>query len=420
VLAAWKYRVQVSKDPTFSGTPDAIDTEQSCWTTIKGYDDGTYYWHVAMYDGNQKMGDYSTYQTFTKQYPITTLLSPVNGSRVSTTPTFVWSPVDGAARYKLETSLYSNFSPTVESIQTDNTRYTPTRVYSSITPYYWRVAIVDSDGKIGPFNNATIIVNNLPTFNISGNTGLGGVTLSYTNGVPMTATSALDGSYSFSVPSGWSGTVTPTLAGFHFSPDHRDYTNISANQPNQNYSAYKSFLDVPTTYWAYSYIERLYAAGITGGCGGGNYCPETAVSRGQMAVFLERGMNGSSYTPPAATGTVFGDVPTSYWSASWIEKLFADGITGGCGGGNYCPETVVTRGQMAVFLLRAKHGSSYTPPPATGVFPDVPTSYWAASWIEQLYAESITGGCGGGNYCPDQSVTRGQMAVFLVRTFNLP
>jgi hypothetical protein len=75
---------------------------------------------------------------------------------------------------------------------------------------------------------------------------------------------------------------------------------------------------------------------------------------------------------------------------------------------------------MAVFLLRSKHGSSYTPPPATGVFPDVPTSYWAASWIEQLFAEGITGGCGGGNYCPDQVVTRGQMAVFLVRTFNLP
>jgi hypothetical protein len=181
-----------------------------------------------------------------------------------------------------------------------------------------------------------------------------------------------------------------------------------------------TFSDVPASYWSWSYVERLNTAGITGGCGGSNYCPETAVSRGQMAVFLERGMNSPSYLPPAATGTVFGDVPTSYWSASWVEKLFADGITGGCGGGNYCPDLAVSRAQMAVFLLRAKHGSSYTPPPATGVFPDVPTSYWAAPWIEQLYAEGITGGCGGGNYCPDNPVTRGQMAVFLVRTFSLP
>jgi hypothetical protein len=75
---------------------------------------------------------------------------------------------------------------------------------------------------------------------------------------------------------------------------------------------------------------------------------------------------------------------------------------------------------MAIFLLRAKHGSTYTPPPATGVFTDVPVSYWAATWIEQLATEGITSGCGSGVYCPDQSVTRAQMAVFLVKTFNLP
>jgi hypothetical protein len=82
----------------------------------------------------------------------------------------------------------------------------------------------------------------------------------------------------------------------------------------------------------------------------------------------------------------------------------------------------VTRAQMAVFLLRAKHGLSYSPPDAgasTG-FGDVPTAHWAAAWIRRLAAEGITGGCGGGNYYPDQPVTRAQMAVFLVKTFNLP
>jgi hypothetical protein len=75
---------------------------------------------------------------------------------------------------------------------------------------------------------------------------------------------------------------------------------------------------------------------------------------------------------------------------------------------------------MAIFLLRAKHGAIYTPPSATGLFWDVPTTYWAANWIEQLSAEGITSGCGGGNYCPDNNVSRAEMAVFLVRTFNLP
>ncbi|MBI3172072.1 MAG: hypothetical protein HYZ25_15405 [Chloroflexi bacterium] len=50
----------------------------------------------------------------------------------------------------------------------------------------------------------------------------------------------------------------------------------------------------------------------------------------------------------------------------------------------------------------------------------MPANYWAAAWIEQLAAEGITGGCGGGNYCPTIPVSRDQMAVFLVRAFSLP
>ncbi len=184
-----------------------------------------------------------------------------------------------------------------------------------------------------------------------------------------------------------------------------------------------TFADVPVSYWAFEWIERLYAAGITGGCGGGNYCPDSSVTRAQMAIFLERVLHGSSYTPPAVgNGTGFGDVPITHWAAAWIKQLAAEGITGGCGGGNYCPEAVVNRAQMAVFLLRAKHGPSYAPSAvgASTGFGDVPATHWAAAWIKQLVAEGITAGCGNGNYCPEAPVTRAQMAVFLVRTFNLP
>jgi hypothetical protein len=77
---------------------------------------------------------------------------------------------------------------------------------------------------------------------------------------------------------------------------------------------------------------------------------------------------------------------------------------------------------MAIFLLRARHGSDYIPPKASGVFQDVPADYWAADWIEQLTAEGITSGCSVTPklYCPSSPVTRAQMAVFLVRNFNLP
>jgi hypothetical protein len=151
------------------------------------------------------------------------------------------------------------------------------------------------------------------------------------------------------------------------------------------------------------------------------YCPTNTVTRDQMAVFLLKSKHGSSYVPPAATG-IFTDVPTNYWAADWIERLASEGITAGCGGGNYCPTTPVTRDQMAVFLLKAKHGSTYVPPKAAGIFEDVPPSYWAADWIEQLAKEGVTAGCSTSPmlYCPTTPVTRDQMAVFLVKNFNLP
>ena len=77
---------------------------------------------------------------------------------------------------------------------------------------------------------------------------------------------------------------------------------------------------------------------------------------------------------------------------------------------------------MAVFLLRARLGSSYLPPPATGIFADVPPSDPFARFIEDLFNRGITSGCSASPllYCPNAPNTRSQMAVFLVRTFNLP
>ncbi len=180
------------------------------------------------------------------------------------------------------------------------------------------------------------------------------------------------------------------------------------------------FSDVPATHWAYYYIETLAAEGITSGCTPTEYCPDDDVDRAQMAVFLLRAKHGKSYVPPAATGTVFNDVPATHWAAAWIEQLAAEGITNGCDASNYCPGASLSRAQMAVFLLRAKYGQAYVPPAATGtVFNDVPATHWAAAWIEQLAAEGITNGCDASNYCPEASLSRAQMAVFIVRTFEL-
>jgi glucose/arabinose dehydrogenase len=179
------------------------------------------------------------------------------------------------------------------------------------------------------------------------------------------------------------------------------------------------FLDVPAAYPLRRPIEGIAAAGITTGCGDRIFCPESPLTRDQLAVLLLRGEHGSSYAPPAANGTIFSDVSKTTFAAAFIERLSAEGITTGCGMGNYCPAVPVTRAPMAKFLLRAHDGSSYQPPPAQGVFTDVPASSPFAAWIEELSARGITTGCGGGKFCPNSTVTRAQMAAFLARTFSI-
>src|SRR5207247_2000418 len=99
-------------------------------------------------------------------------------------------------------------------------------------------------------------------------------------------------------------------------------------------------------------------------------------------------------------------------------KLSALGITSGCGEGNYCADANVTREQMAAFLLRSL-GEFAPPLPTTQRFLDVAPQSPFYRFIEQMALRQITAGCGGGNYCPGENVTRGQMAAFLVRAFGL-
>ena len=77
---------------------------------------------------------------------------------------------------------------------------------------------------------------------------------------------------------------------------------------------------------------------------------------------------------------------------------------------------------LALFLVSVSvpaTAQAYQPPTCTGVFDDVACPSMFADWIEQLYAEGITAGCGDGIFCPDSSTTRGQMAVFLLKVEHL-
>jgi hypothetical protein len=154
-----------------------------------------------------------------------------------------------------------------------------------------------------------------------------------------------------------------------------------------------SFADVPSDSIFYAFVENVFHNGVTAGGACGGYCPDEPTLRKQMAVFVLRALEGPAYTPPPAAG-IFTDVPSDDPFAPWIEELYNRGVVAGCGAGpTYCPDDPVLRQQMAVFLLRTLEGSGYTPPACAGVFEDVPCPSPFADWIENLYARGVTGGC---------------------------
>jgi hypothetical protein len=180
-----------------------------------------------------------------------------------------------------------------------------------------------------------------------------------------------------------------------------------------------SFADVPATSPFYRFVETLLHRGITAGCAAGQYCALDSTNREQMAVFALVAKEGAGYAPPACATPMFGDVPASSPFCRWIEELARRGVVSGCGGGLYCPQAAVSREQMAVFMLRTVDPALSPPACTTPVFADVPAASGFCRWIEELARRGVVTGCGNGNYCPTLPVSREQMGVFITVTFGL-
>ncbi len=209
-----------------------------------------------------------------------------------------------------------------------------------------------------------------------------------------------------------------TRPAFHWDADFRETLDNGLGVSRRLHIG-ESFPDVTPSDPFYRFVEDIFHNGVTGGCSGGGYCPGTSTLRKQMSVFVLKARLGRSYVPPPCIG-VFTDVTCPGTFTDWIEDLYARGIVAGCGPGPaYCPDDPVSRQQMAVFLLKTREGPAYVPPACQGVFADVPCASPFAPWIEDLASRQIAAGCGGGNYCPANATTRGQMAAFVVKTFGL-
>jgi hypothetical protein len=181
-----------------------------------------------------------------------------------------------------------------------------------------------------------------------------------------------------------------------------------------------SFTDVPRTSAYYRFVEGLLHHGITGGCGADVYCPSSSTTREQMAVFVLAAKDGAGQLPAACSPpNTFNDVPETSPYCRFVEELAARGVVGGCAPSLYCPTSPVTREQMSVFALKTLDPTLDPPACGTPVFADVPASSPFCRWIEELARRGVVSGCGGGNYCPTDPVTREQMGVFISATFGL-
>ncbi|MBW3621134.1 MAG: S-layer homology domain-containing protein [Actinobacteria bacterium] len=155
-------------------------------------------------------------------------------------------------------------------------------------------------------------------------------------------------------------------------------------------------------------IERIAAAGVTAGCGGGRYCPGDRVTRAQMATFLTRAFELEAGEPVA-----FSDVPHAHAHADGIAAAVAAGLASGYPDGSFRPEQILNREQMAAMLQRGlqleeEDGLRYA---------DTAASAYRGA-INALSTAEITGGCDEFRFCPIDAVNRAQMASFLARTLT--
>jgi hypothetical protein len=144
----------------------------------------------------------------------------------------------------------------------------------------------------------------------------------------------------------------------------------------------------------------------------------TILISGGCSITASQAGNASYAAAPSVTQNftvLFADVqPTDYYYAA-INSLAQHGITAGCGSNDYCPQESITRAQMAIFVVRTVYGSdnfTYSPTP---IFADVQPADFGFQWIQKLSELGITAGCAANMYCPNDDVTRDEMAIFIIR-----
>jgi hypothetical protein len=412
----------------------------------------SYYWQVrANGDGGTTYADGGAWRSFTAVSAPAAFgkTAPINGAFAGINITVFWSGSAGAVGYEFCYDTVDNDACDSSWIAAGGNPYGTPAGLESDTTYYWQVRANGDGGTTYADGGVWWSFTTLPPPDAFGKTSpadgvfaLTSLAIAWESGAGANEYEyCLDTVDNGACDSAWISTGAAASAGLAGLGDNDTYywqvrANGNGGVTYADGGAWwsftarnQTFADVPIDHPLWVYIEAFYASGITTGCGVSPliYCPENNVTRAAMAVFLLRAKHGASYAPPPAVHT-FADLPVAgkEWQEAWVDQFYLEGITSGCGMSPliYCPENPVTRAAMAVFILRAKYGASYTPPPADHYFADLPVAgkEWMEPWVDQLYREGITTGCGTGPliFCPENPVKRQAMAAFIVRAFNLP
>lgn len=185
---------------------------------------------------------------------------------------------------------------------------------------------------------------------------------------------------------------------------------------------YNAFVDVPSSRWSATYINKLASLGIINGTGGGYFEPTLYVTREEFVKMLA-GVAGANVT--GYTSSRFPDVPLSRWSAPYIAWAADRGITTGTDGGNFAPTMRITREEMATMIYRYVQSSGKTLPAknAPVIFADANLiSGWAQTPVSVMQqAGIIDGNVTNGRYTfdPKVSASREECAKMLAVLYDL-
>ena len=171
-----------------------------------------------------------------------------------------------------------------------------------------------------------------------------------------------------------------------------------------------TFDDVPDDHLFVEAITWMASQGISLGCGDGtNFCPDDRVTRAQIASFFARAFG----LVDGAGDDLFGDDDGNTHEAN-IDALATAQITLGCATGRFCPEDDITRGQFASLLVRA---TGMTGGEGADAFTDDDGNTHEQN-IDVLAHNAVTSGCTATTFCPEHSLTRGQLAQLLFRAIG--